>query len=419
MKRKWICLLLVACLVLGWGASVWAAVAPLDKDGGDMNTLVTGVNALAVDLYGQLAGGTAGNLFFSPASIDTALAMTYAGAAGQTAQQMATTLHYDLPMERLHAGFAGLIQTLNQPEKNYRGKPAYELTVANALWGQQGYPFKESFTQLVSKTYGAGLSSVDFAQHTEEARQTINAWVARKTAEKIMDLIGPGSLDPRTTVLVLTNAVYFKSNWVTPFAKQATKDGPFTVAPGKIATAAMMHLTGEKFFGYLENEDLQAVDLPYESGALTMVVLLPRKVDGLAGLEKKLTGANLAAWLGGMQGMRVDVALPRFKFASQFDLGKTLEGLGMTDAFSGDADFSGITSAGKLAISEVVHKAYVAVDEDGTEAAAATAVAIGGLAKLAGEPKSFVADHPFVFLIRHRATGCVLFLGRVADPTGK
>jgi serpin B len=418
MNASGLSLGLIACLVLAY-ALVARAEAPLPQPGdagGEVGIVVQGANAFAVDLYRQLAANQKGNLFCSPASVDTALAMTYAGAAGLTATQMAATLHYDLEPAKLHRAFAGLIAALNTPAADFSGKPAYQLTLVNALWGQEGYPFAPAFTALVQKSYGAALNPVDFAGHAEQARQTINAWVARKTADKIQDLIGPGALDPQTTRLVLTNAVYFKSNWLTRFPKEATADGPFTTAAGATVSVPMMRLAESKFFGYAENDGLQIVELPYESDALSMLILLPRKSDGLAALEQKLTAANLAAWTGRLEQALVHVTLPRFKFAGQFELSQTLGALGMKDAFADRADFSGMTGAEKLHISAVIHKAFVAVDEDGTEAAAATAIAMAAMALPVGEPKNFVADHPFLFLIRHRATGCVLFLGRVENP---
>jgi serpin B len=418
MNRCKVGVALGACLAL-FGSPTVKAAEPLPVPEGPVEQaagVVQGVNTFAADLYRQLAAGQKGNLLCSPASVDTALAMTYAGAAGRTATQMATVLHYDLQPALLHPAFARLIESLNSGGGKLPGQSAYQLVVANALWGQDGYPFKPAFSALVQQMYGAGLNSVDFAGHPEDARQTINFWVAGKTADKIKDLIGPGVIDPRATRLILTNAVYFKSNWMHRFPASATKDGPFTTAGGTPVTAPMMHLTGHETFGYLENEDLQVLELPYESDALSMLIFLPRKPDGLPALEQTITAANLGAWTGHLDQALVNITLPRFMFASQFDVGQTLAAMGMADAFSSRADFSGMTSAENPSISAVIHKAFVAVDEDGTEAAAATGVGMAALAMRMGQPKDFVADHPFVFLIRHRETGCILFIGKVENP---
>jgi len=381
--------------------------------------------AFTADLYGQLAQQK-GNLFFSPSSIETALAMTYAGAKGTTAQQMAKTLHYTGTAEEVSASFAAILKALNNPPeatdwdasgKPFK-KPAFQLVVANALWGQQGYPFQPSFTELVQKNYGAGLNAVDYRQ-TEQARTTINDWVATQTKDKIKDLIAKGVLTPDTR-LVLTNAIYFKSNWADKFQKFATKDGPFKLAADKSVDVPLMHQQHD--FGYMENADLQLLEMPYTLRQLSMVVLLPKTVDGLAGLEKNLTAENLRQWFKGAKSESVEVTLPKFTFSAQLQLGDTLQAMGMTDAFDASkADFSGMTSAEKLCISAVIHKAFVAVDEEGTEAAAATAVVMkgGNGHALPKEPKVFKADHPFVFLIRHIHTGEILFIGRLANPKGE
>jgi serpin B len=382
--------------------------------------------AFFADLYAKVADGQAGNLFFSPTSIDTALAMTYAGAKGQTATQMATALHYPGTTEEVNAAFAMLLKTLNNPPEvatwDDKGqpikKPAYQLVVANALWGQQGYPFQPAFTDLVQKSYGAGLNSVDYRQ-AERARTTINDWVAKQTKDKIKDLIGPGVLTPATR-LVLTNAIYFKSNWADRFQKEATEDGPFKLSADKSVDVPMMHQTHA--FGYLEKDDLQLLELPYTQGELSMVILLPKKIEGVAGLEKSLTAENLRAWFKDAKSESVEVTLPKFTFSGELGLASTLQAMGMKDAFDpGKADFSGMTSAERFVISAVIHKAFVAVDEEGTEAAAATAVVMKSLAMRSWpqEPKIFKADHPFVFLIRHNATGEILFAGRLANPKGE
>ena len=377
----------------------------------DVAAVARANNAFGCELYAKLRGRE-GNLFFSPASVHTALAMTYAGAAGRTADQMASTLHFELPADRLHKAFALLTNELNNPPK-LGDDPAYQLVVSNALWLQRGYPFKRSFTKLVKDSYGAGLNEVDYSP-PERARKSINEWVEKATREKIKDLVPPGMLNELTR-LVLTNAVYFKSDWADTFSEYATKAGPFQLAEGKTVNVPLMRKW--TYVGYMETEDFQLADLPYKANVLSMTILLPRKADGLKALEERLSGKAIEEWIGKAEVTHVDLTLPRFKFTSEFGLEKPLSQLGMVEAFApGRADFSGMTTMEKLFISAVLHKAFVAVDEKGTEAAAATAVVM----KVTGmphEPKIvFRADRPFLFLIRHRPTGAVLFLGRLANP---
>ncbi len=377
--------------------------------------------AFAAKLYAQLQARE-GNLFFSPTSIETALAMTYAGAKGVTAEQMANTLCISGSGEEVSSWYAGVLKQLNNPpavwgwvDKTGKPMPAYKLVVANALWGQQGYPFSPEFIQLVKSSYAAGLNSVDFRQ-SEQARNTINTWVADQTHDKIKDLIAKGFLQPDTR-LVLTNAIYFKSNWATKFQETATRKEPFHRTTDQSNDVPMMHQIHN--FGYTETADLQLLELPYMEEDLSMVVLLPRTVDGLKDLEKNLTAENLRQWFKEAKPELVQVTLPKFTFSDEMELARILRAMGMTDAFDPvKADFSGMSSAERLFISAVIHKAFVAVDEDGTEAAAATAVGVRATAMMRrpDEPKIFKADHPFVFLIRHRSTGEILFMGRLSDP---
>jgi serpin B len=351
-----------------------------------------------------------GNLFFSPSSISTALAMTYAGSRGETASEMAKTLHFTLPPERLHPAYAAFLKDLNAEGR----KRAYQLSVANALWGQMGYNFLPDFLRLTEANYGAGLQQVDFAGATESARQTINSWVEKQTQDNIKELIKPGLLEPLTR-LVLTNAIYFKGNWDSRFKKDLTAEGPFQVAPGTTVQAPLMHQTHE--FNYLDSDSFQILELTYVGKELSMVVLLPRQVDGLAALEKDLSAERLRGWIGRMKPQRVVVALPKFKSTSEFALKAELAALGLKQAFiPGRADFSGMNGGKEpLSIAEIIHKAYVDVSEEGTEAAAATAaIGRGGGAPVV---PVFEADHPFLFLIRSIRNGSVLFLGRVTDPT--
>ncbi len=404
-----------------------AAPASAADAAADTAKVVQGNTAFALDLYRQLAKQE-GNLFFSPASIHTALAMTYLGSAGGTADEMAKALHYPLPPDRLAGVYGKLIGQLNrapefvnfEPDPQNRDgewkevrKPAYDLVVANALWGQKGYPFKDDFTRTAEKSFGAGLNQVGFAD-PPAAATTINDWVAKQTRDKIQDLVPASALDALTR-LVLTNAVYFKSSWAEKFYESNTKDAPFHVSPEQSVDVPLMYQEDE--FPYAETDELQVLELPYVRHALSMVILLPREKDGLGALEGALSAEKLDAWRKAATAVQVKVHLPKFTFTSSFDLVEPLQALGMRRAFGGEADFSGMTSAEDLHLTAVLHKAFVAVDEEGTEAAAATAVAAAAEAMPEPqEPKVFRADHPFLFLIRHNATGEVLFWGRVSNP---
>ncbi|MFH0939394.1 MAG: sigma-70 family RNA polymerase sigma factor [Planctomycetota bacterium] len=375
-----------------------------------------GNNQFALDLFAKLQT-TKGNLFFSPYSVSTALGMTWAGTRGETAKQMTKALSFSLQPERQHAAFAALIQSLNAETTKDGKKRGFQLSVANRLFGQKGYSFVPEFLALNKNLYGAPLQELDFKKETEAARLTINKWVEEKTREKIKDLIPQGQLTPDVK-LVLTNAIYFKGLWTSPFKKKLTQDAPFTLAGGAKVQAPMMQKTLDA--GYFEIEGrLQALELPYEGNEISMVVLLPATADGLSDLENDLTADNLKAWTGHIQKTEVEVSLPRFKITwGTFDLVPNLKSLGMTDAFDDKkADFTGMTTHKDLSIGLVLHKAFVDVYEEGTEAAAATAV-VGWITGPKHMPKIFCADRPFRFLIREKATGSILFLGRMADPRG-
>ncbi|KPJ51062.1 MAG: hypothetical protein AMJ41_00345 [candidate division Zixibacteria bacterium DG_27] len=372
----------------------------------DKEIVVKGNNAFALDLYAQLKKEQ-GNLFFSPFSISTALGMTYAGARGNTERQMAEVLHFELGQEGLHPAFRELFMELNSRPGGRR----YELSVANALWGQKGYRFLEEFRELVRKNYGGGLNQVDFVKARETARRTINTWVEGETRGKITDLLKPGIINSWTR-LVLTNAIYFKGYWASRFKEELTQEAPFTLVTGGKVNVPMMHLNGE--FRYMEMDDLQALELPYLGGDLSMVVFLPKETDGIRNFEPSLTAGSLKKWLVRFREQEVLVALPKFKMTCDFRLDQALKSMGMTDAFE-EADFSGMTGRKELFIAAVVHKAFVEVNEEGTEAAAATAVVMEKGA-VGQRPPVFRADHPFLFLIRDLRSNSILFLGRVMDP---
>jgi serpin B len=393
-----------------------------EKENMSTKIIVEGNNEFALELFAKLQSAK-GNLFFSPYSISTALAMTFAGARGQTETQMAEVLHFPvsanqrmdstskslLNRQQFALSFGSIIKDLN----NKGQKGAYTLTIANALWGQKGYGFLEQFQELIEKSYDGRLNEVDFVRAAEAARKTINDWVEKKTNGKIKNLIGQGVLNSMTR-LVLTNAIYFKGNWARQFKEDRTKDAPFTLADGQKVDVPMMNQKAE--FGYMETDAFQALEMPYVENELSMVILLPNKFDALDEFEKTLTQDNLAQWLAKIHKREVVVFVPKFKMTSQFSLASVLQSMGMTDALSSDANFSGMDGKRDLFISAVIHKAYVEVNEEGTEAAAATGVVMR-LTSVGPTPiPVFRADHPFLFLIRDNLTGSILFIGRVANP---
>jgi serpin B len=376
----------------------------------DVHALVAGNTAFALGLYARLKTAD-GNLFFSPYSISTCLAMTYAGARGDTATQMAQTLHFDTNQNQLAASFGELQTQLTK----VRAKRGIELGIANGLWAQKDHPFLPAFLDVAKQKYEANLKQVDFRTRTETARMGINDWVSHQTKGKITDLIKSGALDQMTR-LVLANAIYFKGRWAREFDKHNTTNAPFSVSPTRKPPVPMMNLTAD--VKYAEVEGLQLLELPYAGGDLAMLVLLPRETDGLKSMEELLNEQALGRWLAQSREQKVNVLLPKFKLTAQFSLGKTLADMGMTDAFSPRADFSGMDGERDLLISAVVHKAFVDVNEEGTVAAAATGTVMRSMAVIRPLPlPTFRADHPFLFLIRDTHSGSILFLGRVVDPS--
>ena len=376
---------------------------------------MVGNSAFAFDLYHTLRDGES-NLFYSPFSISQALAMTLAGAKGETESQMADTLYYRLPQSRLHPSFNALDRELGsrgtdlQDEENQY----FQLNIANAIWGQDAYEFLPDFLDVLAEHYGAGLRSLDFVSKPEESRVTINDWVSEETGDKIKDLLPPGTIDSLTR-LVLTNAIYFNASWSFPFNKELTQKRPFHLSGGGMVEVPMMMAdTSKDFYGYAKGNGYQAVDVPYSPGETSMMVLLPD--EGTFGeFEDSLNAEVLDQILDGIAIDYVTLTMPLFKIESGFSLGETLAGMGMPDAFDDRADFSGMTGTKGLSISSVVHKAFVSVDEEGTEAAAATGVVIKE-SEANKEPVRVTVNRPFIFLIRDKATGTVLFLGRVMNP---
>jgi serpin B len=381
-------------------------------------------NAFALDLYAKVVAKHEGNFFFSPLSLETALMMTEAGARGNTAAEMLKVLHVPATKymaEDSQKAFGSFLRELSA-EKGPDGKPRpYQLSVANALWGQTGYKFVPAFLAMTKDVYGAGLADLDFRKDADGSRKTINAWVEKQTHDKIKELLKDLGGDTR---LVLTNAIYFKGAWAEPFDKTLTKDAPFNQGwPGMTDGTRMvptMHRMGRYAVGGEEGK-VETLKMPYAGGELSMVILLPAKGVSLADMEKSLTVDNLKKWIpeGKEHESLTAVSIPKLKMTSASELEGFLAALGMKDAFT-LADFSGIVDAEAakangeppLCIRKVVHKAFVDMNEEGTEAAAATAVVMAPM----GMPPEFKADHPFLFLIRHEKTGAILFMGRVFDP---
>lgn len=369
--------------------------------------MASAVNNFTLDLYAQL-GARPGNVFASPFSAHTALAMTYAGARGRTAAQMAKVMHLAEHGPAIHNALGQLVAKLTAATGD-----GCELRVANGLWAQQGFRFLPSYLDVLRTGYGAEPNQVDFVDMPEPARAKINAWVEEQTRERIKDLVPPDMITPESR-LFLINAVYFLGDWAQPFARQGTRPGPFTRADGRITTVPLMQQTGR--FLYAEAPDMQVLEMPYVGERLAMTILLPRRHDGLAELEARLSIENLALWLGGGHVRQVRTTMPKFRLESTVDLAQPLRTMGMPDAFTTGADFSGMTGGRDLFISGVVHKAFVEVDEEGTEAAAATGIGVSLTSMPTEPPPEFKADRPFVFLIRDRTSGTILFIGRLAEP---
>lgn len=397
----------VAALIL---VSMPALFSPPKADAqSKLDALVGDNTTFALDLYHKLAP-TEGNLFFSPHSISTALAMTYAGARGKTETEMAETLHFSLGQTELHPAFKELEARLRTS-----GEAGTRLCVANSLWPQKDYAFLGDYLSLIEENYGTLITAVDYRSDRESARQTINQWVENATEHKIKDILQPRDLKSLTR-LVLVNVICFKGTWATQFAPKNTEDATFHVTFERAVQTPMMR---QKITcRYASLPSLDVLELPYTGGGVSMIILLPKKIGGLQQIEATLSKENMAKWLGALSTRDVLVFLPRFKTMRRFNLSGTLASMGMVDAFSEtSANFAGMDGRPDwLYISALIHKAFVEVNEEGTEAAAATAVVMSGRS-VPAQPLVFRADHPFVFLIQETQTGCILFAGRLSDPT--
>jgi serpin B len=380
----------------------------------DLLELAEGNQAFALDLYQALLEEEDGNLFYSPYSISAALAMTYAGARNVTEKEMGEVLHFTLPQDRLHPAFNALDLLLtsrggDEGEEN----DGFQLNIANAIWGQKGYEFLSEFLDVLAKNYGAGLRVLDFGRDPEKARQVINDWVYEKTEEKIEDLIPKGVILPDTR-LVLTNAIYFNADWRYVFPKSDTYDGDFHLNDGTVVSVPLMSQT--ESFRYGEGEGYQAIALPYVGGEMEMVIFLP-SVGQFENFERSLNAEKMNEILNSVQTTEVALTLPKFEFESDFSLSEILIEMGMPSAFGAGVgtDFSGMDGTLNLVIKEVLHKAFVSVDEEGTEAAAATAVIMVEMAAIEDATEMRI-DRPFIFMIRDKGTNSLLFLGRVMNP---
>jgi serpin B len=385
-----------------------------------VQSLVASNTAFALDLYGELATNE-GNLFFSPYSISTCLAMIYTGAAGNTEAQMSDVLGFETNQQQ----FASLFGDLQSELETNQEPNVIELNIANALWTQIGFPFLPSFLDTATNQYQANVNQANFITNAAAVTEEINDWVAQETQNKIQNVLAPGSINANT-VLVLANAIYFLGTWTEAFAETNTSNEPFYLSTNIQVEAPMMHQLAPNegggggsgiAFNFMETNDFQAIALPYGSNQVSMVILLPSQIDGLPQLEQQLTPAFLAGVLAQMTPRFIEVYLPRFTLESVFDLADTLAEMGMPDAFTPFvADFSGIDGAEDLYISFVRHEAWVQVNEAGTEAAATTV--IGVVTGVAPPPRPvFRADHPFIFLIQDTQSGSILFMGRLANPS--
>ena len=378
----------------------------------DVAEVARGNNTFAFELYEALRESEDGNLMFSPYSISTALAMTYAGARGDTEAEMAQTLHF-LAQDRLHPALNALdLGLAPRAEQAPEGGDPLQLDIANSVWGQRDYDFASAYLDTLALYYGAGLRLVNFAEDPDGSRRAINDWVSDQTQERIPELFPEGVID-RMTRLVLANAIFFKASWAFPFDQAATRDGPFFLLNGSEVRVPMMSFGEEATLAYARLDGAQAVALPY-LGQASMLLIVPDEGE-FESFEASLDAEALDAVTESLQRYLVELSMPKFEFESAFSLSKTLKELGMPLAF-GAADFSGMNASGErgLFISEVVHKANITVDERGTEAAAATGVAVAD--SLPPGPVRLTIDQPFIFVIQDSATGAILFAGRVLNP---
>jgi len=387
-----------------------------DVDSSQVESLASGNTDFSLSFYNEINENN-GNIVFSPFSISLALSMALAGAETTTEAGMLEALQFTLPEAEVHPAFNALLLQIEESQQGAKNKDKddeFKLNIANSIWGQSGFDFKEAFLNTLAQNYGAGMYNVDFAQQPEDARVAINDWVEDETEDKIKDLIPPGAINPLTR-LVLANAIYFNGSWLIPFDEENTHDAEFTLLDGSTTTVDMMALAGESF-NYLDGENYQVVQLPYFSTDFIMTIIVPDS-DAFADVENALSVEMLDEIRNTVSNQPVDIQLPKYDFETTVNANEPLAALGMAEAFDMNAaDFTGITQEQGLYITDVLHKATITVDEGGTEAAAATAIIIGIKSSMPEEAVSLVIDRPFLFFIQHQPTGSILFMGRVTQP---
>jgi serpin B len=382
----------------------------------DQEQLIAGNTAFAFDLY-QAIRSQSGNLVYSPYSISLAFAMAYGGARGETARQMADVMNYSLPGDQFHPAFNALDLDLARRPTQAAGvdeQDRFQLSIANSTWAQKDYAFQPAYLDLLALNYGAGMRLVDFKNAPEAARKQVNDWVSDQTNKRILDILPKGSVEPRT-VLVLANAIYFKAQWQSEFNSGFTSPGPFHLLDGSTVDVPMMQKHPEENYAFAEGDGWQAISLPYKGGLVDMIILLP-ELGSFNTFEASLTAEKYQQVVSALKSQTVILSVPKFKFDAELGLKDALVGMGMQDAFSENvADLSGMDGTHLLYLSDAFHKAFIAVDEKGTEAAAATAV----LAVPASMPVGvdMQINRPFLFFIRDIPSGTVLFMGRVVDPS--
>jgi len=380
-----------------------------DATAESLSSLVDSLNNFSFEFYDVIKQESSDNLFISPYSIFVAVSMAYEGSNGNTYEEMKNILNIPQNDSAVEASFGKLYNLLNQ---NLEG---YKINTANAFWANKNYEFLDEYLNLLESYYMAEANNLDFSKNVEAA-EIINSWVEEQTNGKITDLIQSSSLS-ELTKLVLTNAIYFKGDWEKQFDVDNTYEEDFNLSSGNKVKVDMMKFTGdEAIFNYTDTEMLQILELAYHGNDLSMLIILPKE-NNIEAIESILTLDNIEEWRSSLSERNIDIYIPKFEFKTKYSLNSALQTMGINDAFiPGDADFSGMDGTHDLFINEVIHKAYVKVDEEGTEAAAATGITIG-VTSINPDVDEFKADHPFIFLIQHKETGAVLFLGKVMDPS--
>jgi serine protease inhibitor len=380
------------------------------KDSAAISAIAEANNEFALSLY-KKTGDEEKNIVFSPYSISSALAVTYAGARGNTAKEMAEVLWFPKDQSSFHPGYKAFTDSILLSGK----EKGTELRIANALWVQQDYKLRQDFIELAASCYNAKAENVNFKmpEELEKTRQKINKWVEDATNNRIRNLLQQGVLKELTR-LVITNAIWFNGNWVKPFDTSATYSSIFNINSAKSINTEFMHQKTDA--GYYEDDEIQALEFPYKGGKKSMLIILPKETEGWRLIGRILTTDRLKIISQGLKIQEVDIAIPKFKYESQFSLKETLIQMGMEEPFSNSADFSGMTDANDLKIDEVIHKAFIEVNETGTEAAAATAVIMILKSALNERTVRFNANHPFIYFITDKTTGGIIFMGRLVNP---